>query len=363
MRKTPSTRIRQAAAICLQALPLFWTLGFTLDRALAEALPIERVFAPPALGGPSPRSAQLSPDGRFAAYLKPELDDQTTFDLWIAPLKRGQPRLLVSGSALEPKGSVLTAEEKNRRERERIGGDHGVVDFRWDERGDALLIPAAGVLYLADPSTGALRRLGPEGGKASDAKISPGGGYVAFVRDHNLHLLSLKSGLQRALTEDGAGTVSYGVAEFVAQEEMNRQTGYWIAPGDGRIAFTKVDVGPVDVVPRVDIGAAGVTIEDQRYPRAGRPNASVQLFVEPLAGGAPVKVDLGSDPAVYLARVDWSRSGAVLYVQRETRDQTRLDLLAVDPVTGRSRIILTEKTSPWINLNDDFTPLASGDFL
>jgi len=155
------------------------------------------------------------------------------------------------------------------------------------------------------------------------------------------------------------------VAEFVAQEEMDRYTGYWTSPDDRLIAFTRVDEGPVDIVPRFEIGAEGATVVNQRYPRAGRPNAVVELYVAPLEnpGATRVKVDLGPDSDVYLARVDWSRDGKTLFVQRESRDQHTLDLLAVDPVTGASHVIITEHRTPWINLNDDFRPLKNGDFI
>ena len=117
-------------------------------------------------------------------------------------------------------------------------------------------------------------------------------------------------------------------------------------------------------MPRVDIGAEGATVVDQRYPRAGRPNAKVQLFVRALApGAAPVQVDLGVDADIYLARVDWSADGRTLYVQRLSRDQRTLDLLMVDPATGAARTIVHERQTPWIDLNDDFTPLKTGDFI
>jgi dipeptidyl-peptidase-4 len=131
------------------------------------------------------------------------------------------------------------------------------------------------------------------------------------------------------------------------------------------IAFTRVDESPVDVVPRFEIGAEGATVVNQRYPRAGRPNAVVDLYVAALENpdGTRVKADLGGNGDVYLARVNWSRDGKTLYVQRESRDQTTLDLLAVDPATGASRVIVTEHATPWINLNDDFSPLKNGDFI
>jgi len=331
--------------------------------ASAESLPIERVFAPPSLNGPSPHGVEISPDGTLVTYLKPEPNDQTTFDLWAQPIGGGAARRLIDGAAVEPSSTVLTEAEKGRRERARVGGQHGVISYDWDEAGKAILIPAAGNLYLADPKTGAVRKLGDTGGGATDARISPDGGYVTYVRDQNLHAIDLKTGADRALTTEGGGTLSFGLAEFVAQEEMDRYTGYWVAPGDRLVAFTRVDESTVDVVPRFDIGADGVKVVSQRYPRAGRPNAVVELYVAPLTGGPRVKVDLGADADIYLARVDWSKDGKTLYVQRETRNQQRLDLLAVDPATGAAKVILTESQKPWIDLNDDFTTLKDGGFI
>ena len=229
--------------------------------------------------------------------------------------------------------------------------------------GTQILIPASGNLYLADARTGAVKRLGDTGGGATDAKISPKGGYVTYVRDQNLHVLDLASGRDTAITTEGEDTLSFGTAEFVAQEEMDRFTGSWVSPDDKFIAFTRVDEAPVDVVPRLDIGAEGATVVSQRYPRAGRPNAIVELYVAPISGGGRVKVDLGPNTDIYLARAKWSKDGKTLYVQRESRDQTKLELLAVDPSTGAAKVLITEHRQPWINLNDDLTPLKNGDFI
>jgi dipeptidyl-peptidase-4 len=338
-------------------------LAMLSPLAHADDLPIARVFDAPALNGPTPRGVELSPDGRLVTYLKSAPDDPTTFDLWVRPIAGGEPRRLIEGTAIEPKGATLSEVEKSRRERQRIAGDHGVTGYKWDDAGRAILIPAAGNLYLADAETGAVKQLGDTGGGATDAKISPKGGYVTYIRDQNLHALNLGSGTDTALTTEGTGTISFGVAEFVAQEEMDRFTGYWTAPDDRLIAFARVDEAPVDIVPRFEIGAEGATVVNQRYPRAGRPNAVVDLYVMAMSGGTKVKVDLGDNTDIYLARVEWAKDGKTLYVQRESRDQGRLDLLAVDPATGAAKVIITEERKPWINLDDTFTPLEDGTFI
>ena len=332
--------------------------------AASRPLTPERVFASPALAGPSARGVAVSPDGRRVSWLKAEATNQYKLDLWAAPTAGGEARLLVSGSALEPDGQVLTEEEKSRRERQRIAATSGVVAYSWDETSKHLLIPAGGALYMADAETGTVTRLPVGGPGASDAQTSPLGGYVSYVRDQNLYVLPLGGGPERAVTIEGKGAVSFGVAEFVAQEEMGRFTGAWWAPGDLAIAYTRVDESQVEILERLEIGEHGSTIVPQRYPRAGTPNAIVALFVQRLQAGAkPVQVDLGPDTDIYLARVHWSADGRDLYVERQSRDQTALDLLRVDPDTGVSQVVLSERRKPWINLNDDFHALKDGGFI
>jgi len=346
----------------IKTLTIIALLGISSTVA-ADELPIARAFAAPALDGPAPRGVKISPDGALISYLKPESADQTTFDLWVRPLKGGKERLLIDGSKVEPKDALLSEAEKSRRERERTAGAHGVLDYAWDDVGARVLIPAGGNLYLADARSGDVKKLGDTGGDATDAKISAKGGYVTYVRDQNLRALDIATGQDVAITAEGRDTISFGTAEFVAQEEMDRFTGYWTSPDEKQIAFTRVDEAPVDIVPLFEINAEGATVLNKRYPRAGRPNAVVELYVASLAGGARVKVDLGADTDVYLARVDWAKDGKTLYVQRESRNQTRLELLAVAPATGTARVLITEQQTPWINLNNDFTPLKNGAFI
>lgn len=324
----------------------------------------ERVFSDPDLSGKRAIGPALSPDGKFVTFLQGKEDDGEVRDLWIASTSDGgKPRLLVDSRKLEPKGAVMSEAEKARRERQRTGGAKGIVEYKWDEAGKAILIPLGGDLYLADPNTGATKRLTQTPGDETDARFSPEGRFVSYVRDGTLYVRTPGGGEERRISPEGKDPVTYGVAEFVAQEEMGRFTGYWWAPGDDRIAYTKVDESGVDIVDRPDIGVKGTTIVKQRYPRPGRPNAVVELYVAGVAGGEPVKVDLGKDADIYLARVDWSADGRTLYVQRESRDQSLLELIAVDPATGAGKVILTEKQKPWIDLNNEFRPLKDGTFI
>ena len=322
----------------------------------------ERVFADPALVGPAAKGVSLSPDGQLVAFLRSREDDAQVQDLWAAPTGEGEAYKLIDARALVPDAGELSEAEKARRERMRISA-RGVVDYSWDDQGRYILAPLEGDIFLASRADGSVRRLTETEADEIDAKVSPEGHFVSYVRDQDLVVYDLATGREREVTTDGDGLISWATAEFIAQEELDRDTGYWWSPDEKRIALARVDESPVDVIPRLDIAGGGATVIEQRYPRAGRPNALVELYVQDMGSNRRVKVDLGSNTDIYLARVNWSTDGQTLYVQRLSRDQKTLDLLAVDPATGASRVILTQRGEAWVDLNDDFRPLADGRFI
>lgn len=326
-----------------------------------KKLTIDRIFASPPISGSTPRLLKLSPDGHYASLLLPRDTDRERYDLWAMDTSTGAKRMLVDSTKVG--GGEISEAEKMRRERARVGGTKGIVEYEWSPDGKSILTPVDGDLYLADLATGAVRRLTNTPQTEIDSHVSEGGRYVSFVRDQNLYAIDLTTGAERQLTTEGKGPVTCGTAEFVAQEEMDRRTGTWWAPHDGRVAVECFDESKVQIVTRAAIGANGTKTYDQRYPAAGTPNVEVTLWLMNPDGSGRAKVDLGPNPDIYLARVDWSKDGRTLYVQRESRDQKHLDLLAVDSATGGSRVVLTETARTWLNLNNDFHPLTDGSFI
>ncbi len=333
----------------------------TVPASAQEQLTLERVFASPDLAGPMPRALKLSPDGSLVTLLKPRADEKERLDLWAIDSKTGAERMLVD-SKKTGSGAELSEAEKMQRERDRsVAGSTGITSYDWAPDGKSLLVPVDGDLYLAGLD-GTVTRLTETPDGELNGVVSPKGGYVSFVRGGNLFTQPI-GGAERQLTQGASDTVSWGTAEFVAQEEMDRRTGYWWSPDDALIAVARVDESPVGIVTRTAIGGEGTKVYQQRYPAAGTPNAIVDLFVMKPDGSGQVQVDLGAEKDIYLARVDWSKDGRTLYVQRESRDQKRLDLLAVDPATGKTRVALTETANSWINLSNNFHPLKDGSFL
>ncbi|MDR6674413.1 S9 family peptidase [Xanthomonas sp. 1678] len=341
-------------------------LATPLVPAHAEKLTLEAITGSKPLSGPTLMKPKVAPDGSRVTFLRGKDSDRNQLDLWEYDIASGQTRLLVDSKVVLPGTETLSDEEKARRERQRISAYSGIVDYQWAPDAQALLFPLGGELYLYDlrkSGRAAVRKLTDGEGFATDPKISPKGGYLSFVRARNLWVIELASGQQHQLTRDGSDTIGNGVAEFVADEEMDRHTGYWWAPDDSAIAFARIDESGVPVQKRPEVYADHTEVIDQRYPQAGQPNVRIQLgTIAPRADAQPQWIDLGKNPDIYLARVDW-RDAQRLTFQRQSRDQKRLELVEATLAGGKQRVLVTETSKTWVPLNNDLHFLKDGRFV
>lgn len=319
----------------------------------AEQLTLARLYAEPALGGKPPMAMRLSPDGSKVTFLRGKAENSFVLDLWAFDVKTKKTALLVDSATLTQGAEVLSEEEKARRERMRMAALSGIIDYQFSADGQKLLFPLSGNLYLYElTSKKVLTLTEAEDGAISDPKFSPKGNFVSFVRGQNLFAIELKTKKEIALSSDGGGTVAYGMAEFVAQEEMARFTGYWWAPDETRVAMQRYDEAPVALAKRFEIYADRTEVIEQRYPAAGTANALVELWIVPVAKPADkVQVDLGSERDIYLARVDWLPDSSKLALQRQSRDQKTLELQFAERTSGKTQMILSERSPHFVNLN------------
>src|SRR3954471_1071016 len=181
---------------------------------LADELTPQRVFADPALNGPTAKGVALSPDGKRVTYLKGKAEAANIQDLWAADVAGGEPYRLIDSAALSSGTKELSEAELARRERARVSA-RGIVEYSWDEEGRFILVPLDGDLYLDSVADGKVSRLTETPGDEVDAKVSPKGGFVSYVRDQNLYIKPLAGGAEKALTTQGKDALSFGTAEFV----------------------------------------------------------------------------------------------------------------------------------------------------
>jgi len=312
---------------------------------------IEEVARYPSPGNVAPGAFAFSPDDSLLTFLySPE--HTLSRQLYALDLKTGERQLLFT-TEKETTEENLSLAEALRRERQRQLGT-GVTHYEWPRKGNRILVSFPDGLYVQDGLNASLRKiLDITEEPALDPRFSPDGKWVSYVQDAELYIVPSEGGEPSQLTHDARGTgKTNGLAEFVAQEEMERYHGYWWSPDSQRLAFEQVDETHIPVYRIVHQGKDIVgeeAQEDHRYPFAGQPNAKVRLGVVSLDGGEPVWMSLGDFE--YLARVRWMPDGS-LTAQLLDRDQARLDLVSFNAETGSPHLLLTETSKVWINLHN-----------
>lgn len=324
-----------------------------------RVLTLERLYDGPDLSGPRATGVQLSPDGSMLTFLKP-IQGQSSLSLWAMPSGGGEPYVLLDAGALNDSNKVMSEAEKAMRERMRITAN-GIISYSWSSDSKVILVPLDGDIFRVDPLTKAFDRLTETKGDEIDARLSTDGQSLAYVRDGALYTLDLATKSEVRVSPEATDTKHYGAAEFIAQEELARYSGFWISPQSDRIAYQSTDESGVEIAERVEVGGSGIKTIRQRYPFAGQQNAVVKLFVRDLKGGTePIEIDLGGNVDIYLARVQWSKDAKALFVQRLSRDQKTLELLKYDPVSGKGQVLIRDTDAQFIELSDDFRELSDG---
>ncbi len=311
-----------------------------------------------------PTGMELTPKGDAILFLRSGPRDIVR-NLYEYKTVTGEVRgLLRAEDLLQGSKEHLTAEEKARRERMREIG-RGFTWYSLSEDGEKILTGLSGRLYVINRSDGQWTPLHDNpAGPAMDARFSPNGKFVSCIRGYDLFVIDLATKQERALTMGGSQDVTHGVAEFVAQEEMDRRTGYWWSADSQYLAYEESDQRGVEKLYIADARNPEIEPHGWRYPRAGRANAKVRLGVLSVTGGETHWIDWDREKYPYMATVQWGRDAPLtIYVQ--TRDQREGVLYLVDHVTGKLTELLRETDAAWLNLDADMPRWFAGgkDFL
>ncbi|XVQ84839.1 DPP IV N-terminal domain-containing protein [Microbispora siamensis] len=288
-----------------------------------------------------PRNFTISPDGGRVTFLRTRSGTDPVTCLWELDIASGTERLVVDPLALGA-AEDLPPEERARRERSRESAG-GVVAYATDREVRQAVFALSGDLYLADLASGEVRRL-PAAGPVIDPRLDPTGARVAYVTGGALHVLEIATGADSALAEPEGDLVTYGLAEFIAAEEMERMRGYWWSPSGDRLLVSRVDESPVPLWHIADPANPDRQPVPQRYPAAGTANAEVTLHVIGL-DGARTAVPFEQE---YLVTAAWDTHG--LAIVTLSRDQRTMRLLAADPDTGETTLLREDSDPAWVDI-------------
>ncbi|WP_240136638.1 S9 family peptidase [Streptomyces sp. MUM 178J] len=304
----------------------------------------------------APRSFTVSPDGTRVVFIRSSSGTDRTGRLWVldldgpggsapdgAPQERvaADPETLLAGAAEE-----LSDRERARRERSREGSA-GIVAYAVDEACELAAFALSGRLFTAELRAGTARELSAPG-PVLDPRPSPDGRHIAYAAGGALRVTGAEGDGDRALAAAEDEHVSYGLAEFIAAEEMGRSRGFWWSPESDRLLVARVDERPVQRWWISDPAHPDREPAQVAYPAAGTPNAEVRLFLVGLDGGR-TEVSWDRERYPYLARVHWSAAGAPLLLV-QARDQRTQLCLAVDTGSGATRTVHVDEDPVWLDL-------------
>ena len=232
----------------------------------------------------------------------------------------------------------------------------------------AMVLTIAGDLYSYEFGADRATRLTFSPGDEEEVSFSPDGATVLFVRSHDLYVVGLESGRERALTTDGSAELLNGKLDWVYQEEIYGRgiyRGYWWSPDSSRIAFLQLNEESVPEFTVIDHLPYRLGVETWNYPKAGDPNPTVKLGVVTVAGGTPTWIDTDEYAPIQflIVSVGWTPDSRQVVYQVQDREQTWLDLKLGDAGTGKSSTLFRETTAAWVNVNGGPVWLSDGSFL
>jgi dipeptidyl-peptidase-4 len=323
-----------------------------------KPLTIEVIFAEGGLTGRGPENIKWSPDGSKVSFVQRD-DAGDHGELWYVDAATGEKKVLVSEAklaSLAPDANKI----KDEREKERVTRYH-VAAYQWAPDSKHLLFDSNGQLWLYDLDSGTALQFTSSPDPSEDPKFSPDGKRIAFLRKHNLYVEPISGQDGKQLTDDTDENVLNGEVDWVYAEELSVRSNYFWSPDGGQIAFLQMDERPVPTYPITDWMPTHPKVDMEKYPKAGDPNPVVRLGVISAKGGKPKWISLANETDIYIPRFGWVRDG-IVWAQLMNRAQDTIDLYFIDAKSGRSRKMLTESSpDAWVNVNDDFHVLKSGD--
>ena len=302
----------------------------------------------------APRSFRVADDGSRVVYLRTRGGEDPVGCLWVLDLAAAEPRehCVADPRDLRADDSQLPPEERARRERSRESAG-GIVAFATDDGATVAAFAVGGQLFVADLVAGGARALAVSG-PVIDPRPSPDGERVAFVRDGAVLVAGIDGSGERRLAGDDDPELTWGLAEFIAAEEMDRLRGYWWSPDSRQLAVARVDTRPVQRWHIGDPADPSTVPTAMAYPAAGTPNADVSLFVVGLDGHS-VEVAWDRSALPYLAEVVWSAPGPLTLVVQSRNQRERVVLAAnLDSAdgtdTGAARAVNRVTDERWVDL-------------
>jgi dipeptidyl-peptidase-4 len=202
-------------------------------------------------------------------------------ELWYVDAVTGEKKILVSETKLAQLAPPMS-KIHDEREKERVTRYH-VAAYTWSPDSKHLLFDSQGLLWYYSLDTGTAVQLTSSPDPSEDAKFSPDGKRLAYVRKHNLyvHPVSGEEGERplareekekdkdRDKNREREGNILNGEVDWVYAEELTVRSNFFWSPEGKEIIFLQMDETRVPTYPITDWLPTHPRVEREKYPKAG----------------------------------------------------------------------------------------------
>jgi len=216
--------------------------------------------------------------------------------------------------------------------------------------------------YIYTQTEGKLKALE---GRLSYATFAPNGSKIAYVKENNLYYYDLFNDVEVQVTKDGKfNNIINGSSDWVYEEELYITKAFEWSGDSRKLAFLRFDETAVKEYNMQVWNEGALYPADYKfkYPKAGESNSKIDVFIHHLEEKKNVKVDIGSEPDIYIPRIYWTKDNDLLSIQRLNRLQNQLDVLHADAASGATTLIVNERSKTYIDFTfcDDLLYLDNG---
>lgn len=182
------------------------------------------------------------------------------------------------------------------------------------------------------------------------AHFSPNGRFVAFASGNNMFIKKLMYDTEVQITKDGKlNEIINGTPDWVYEEEFGLTCCFVWSKDSKLLAWTRFDESDVKEFAFDKYDYPYDKSYKYKYPKAGETNSSVSVLVYDIENRTTKQMDCGEGNEIYFPIMKWTNNPDVFALVRMNRNQTELDLLAVNARSGVATVLVREKEEEYID--------------